>query len=165
VIHVNQAWPVAELDSVRQLRIMSVALKGATFAEAFVDCAPERVWAVIGDIEGELPHLLPDIKSTRLRQASDGRHLEALAYGYLGQRARFDVDLAPGWCWMQSRLLLCGFAATAERSGTRYAFLGGVRAPGMKAVSPLLRRPAHAYGRVVTDRIRRRVELAAKAGR
>jgi hypothetical protein len=63
---------------------------------------------------------------------AEGDRLEALAGGRLGQRARFDVVVRPGWCWMQSRFLLGGLAVTPEAGGTctRFAFMGGLRFPG-----------------------------------
>jgi hypothetical protein len=60
------------------------------------------------------------------------------ARGYLGQRARFDVVIRPGWCWMQSRFLLCGMAAAPDPGGTRFGFLGGIRMPGVTLLHPLL---------------------------
>jgi len=42
------------------------------------------------------------------------------------------------WCWMQSRFLLCGMAAAPDPGGTRFGFLGGIRAPGVTLLHPLL---------------------------
>ncbi|WP_316741507.1 hypothetical protein [Streptomyces sp. MK7] len=44
---------------------------------------------------------------------------------------------AAGWCWLQSRFLLIGMAATPEGPGTRVAFTGGVRLPSRAALVPL----------------------------
>ena len=49
--------------------------------------------------------------------------MTARARGRLGQHARFDVVLRPGWCVMQSRFLIGGMAAVPEAGGTRFAFL------------------------------------------
>ena len=68
-----------------------------------------------------------------------GDQLTARARGRLGQRARFDVVLRPGWCVMQSRFLIGGMAAVPEAGGTRFAFLGGLRLPGMRLIDPVLR--------------------------
>ena len=156
----TQQWPIAELDPVRRLRIMATAVHG-TFADAFTEHRPEDVWAVVSDFERELPRLLPDFRTARVHgECAAGpadAHLEVLAVGYLGQRARFDVDLGPGWCWMQSRFLLCGFAVSVEGDRTRYAFLGGVRPSGAVPVARMLRSPGQAYARMVTRRIERRV--------
>jgi hypothetical protein len=48
------------------------------------------------------------------------------------------VVIRPGWCWMQSRFLLCGMAAAPDAGGTRFGFLGGIRAPGLGLLNPLL---------------------------
>ncbi|NUP82540.1 MAG: hypothetical protein HOV96_33865, partial [Nonomuraea sp.] len=40
-------------------------------------------------------------------------------------------------CWMQSRLLRVGLAATAVPEGTLVAQTGGVRVPGRSALGPL----------------------------
>ncbi len=39
---------------------------------------------------------------------------------------------------MQSRFLIGGMAATPEGDSTRFAFLGGLRLPGMRLLDPLL---------------------------
>jgi hypothetical protein len=65
--------------------------------------------------------------------------MTARARGWLGQRASFDVVLRPGWCVMQSRFLIGGMAAAPEGDGTRFAFLGGLRLPGLGLIDPLLR--------------------------
>jgi hypothetical protein len=158
-------WPSAELDPVRRLRIMASATH-AVFADAVTAHTPEQVWSVLSDLEGELPRLIPDIRTARVRSAADGeagrRELEVLAVGYLGQRARFDIALESGWCWMQSRFLLCGFAITAEEGHTRYAFLGGIRSSGLLRGTRLRQSPGQAYARWVTRRIERRVDLRVR---
>src|SRR5206468_11490702 len=68
------------------------------------------------------------------RRSSD---LQAVARGRFGMRARFDGVLRPGWCWLQSRFLLIGMAATSEPGGTRVALTGGLRIPGRAALLPL----------------------------
>jgi hypothetical protein len=77
--------------------------------------------------------------------------------------ARFEVEMQPGWCWMQSRFLLCGFAMTAEGEHTRYAFLGGIRARNAQPVVRLLRSPGQLYAQVVTRRIEQRVDARSRA--
>jgi hypothetical protein len=66
--------------------------------------------------------------------------------GRLGQRARFDVLLRPGWCWMQSRLWVGGIAARQESAGTRIGFLGGLRVPGAGLIVRGLRPTAERLG-------------------
>ena len=161
----RQDWPFAGLDPVRRLRIMAGAAHAA-FADAVTEQTPDQVWSVLGDLEGELPHLIPDFRTVTVRsEESDGaanRHVELLAVGYLGQRARFDVALEPGWCWMQSRFLVCGFAVAEEADRTRYAFLGGIRTPNALAAVRPLHRPGQAYARLVTRRIKRQLDLRTR---
>ena len=160
----RQDWPFAELDPVRRLRIMASATHSA-FADAITEHTSEQVWSVLSDLEGELPHLIPDFRHTQVRAetAGDaGDHVELLAVGHLGQRARFDVALQPGWCWMQSRFLLCGFAITEEEDHTRYAFLGGVRSAAAFPGVRLLHKPGQAYARMVTRRVEHRVDIRTR---
>jgi hypothetical protein len=83
--------------------------------------------------------------------------MTARARGRLGQRARFDVVLRPGRCLMQSRFLIGGMAAAPEGEGTRFAFLGGLRLPGIPLPDPV-RRPG-ALARPI-----RRLEHRLQAG-
>jgi hypothetical protein len=150
----SQDWPVAELDPVRRLRVMAAANPGTMFGETVIPARFEHVWAVAGDLEVELPRLIHDIRTARIT-ARDGDRLEVRARGHLGQRARFDVVLRPGWCWMQSRYLLGGMAAAPHPDGTRFAFLGGLRLPGIRVLHPLLGRVAQP----LIDGALRRLEL------
>lgn len=137
----SEHWPVTELDPVQRLRVMADALPGALAGDVVVQRPLEEVWAMASDLETELPRLVTDFRRVLVTPGGDGR-LVADARGRLGQRARFDVVLEPGWCWCQSRFLLCGMAATAHPEGTRFGFLGGVRVPGAAALERTLARPA-----------------------
>jgi hypothetical protein len=92
---------------------------------------------VAADLERSLPECLPTVRAARITR-TDGDQLELLALGTLGQRARFDVVLRPGWCLMRSRFVLGAMAAVAEAEGTRFAALGGFRIPGAGSARPLL---------------------------
>jgi len=131
------AWPEAQLDPIRRMRILAASIPGAAMAETVIAQPFERVWAVASDLEGELPHLIRDFRTVRVSPGEKGR-LVLHARGYLGQRARFDVVLRPGWCWMQSRFLLGGMAAAPHPDGTTVALLGGLRQPGIRAMQPLV---------------------------
>lgn len=89
-----------------------------------------------------------------------GERLTASARGRLGQRARFDVVLRPGWCVMQSRFLIGGMAAAPDGENTRFAFFGGLRLPGIRLLDPVLR-PA---GRPLALRPIRRLEHRLQGG-
>jgi hypothetical protein len=107
-------------------------------AEIVLPAPVERVWAVASDLERELPRCLSTVRSARITQA-EGDRLELFAAGTLGQRARFDVVLRPGWCLMRSRFVLGAMAAVPENGGTRFASLGGFRLPGARLAGPLLK--------------------------
>ncbi|GAA0660082.1 hypothetical protein GCM10010193_08740 [Kitasatospora atroaurantiaca] len=127
----NESWPVAELDAVRRLRVVARTTPGTSYAEHLLDAPFDRVWALASDLEHQLPLLITDIKSFTVTSAA-GERLEARARSPFGLRARFDVVLRPGWCLMQSRFVLGGMAAVPEGEGTRFAFLGGLRVPGIR---------------------------------
>jgi hypothetical protein len=138
VVAVNQDWPVAELDPVRRLRILAAATPGVAYAEKLIPAPFDAVWGAASDLEHELPRMVTDLRSFEIISAT-GERLTARARGRFGQYARFDVVLRPGWCVMQSRFLVGGMAAAPEAGGTRFAFLGGLRLPGIRLLDPLLR--------------------------
>jgi hypothetical protein len=131
------AWPAAELDPIRKMRILAASITGTAVAETVIAGPFERVWDVASDLETVLPHLIRDFRTVQV-SPGEGDRLVLLARGHLGQRARFDVVLRPGWCWMQSRFLLGGMAAAPHPDGTTVAFLGGLRLPGTRALQPLI---------------------------
>jgi len=96
------------------------------------------VWEAASDLEHELPRMITDLRSFEITSAR-GERLTASARGRLGQHASFDVVLRPGWCVMQSRLLIGGMAAIPEGEGTLFAFLGGLRLRGIRLLDPVLR--------------------------
>lgn len=134
----NEDWPVAGFDPVRRLRVLAAATPGSAMTELAIAAPAEMVWQVASDLQTEMPRLVRDFRSVDVTPGT-GERLVMHARGYLGQRARFDVIMRPGWCWMQSRFLLCGMAAAPDGSGTRFAFLGGVRTLGVTVPAPLLR--------------------------
>jgi hypothetical protein len=134
---VSQPWPAAELGPVRRLRVLAAATPGALYAEDVVGADFTTVWTLISDLEHEMPHLITDVRTFTIVSA-DGDRLVASARGRLGQRARFDIVLRPGWCVMQSRFLAGGLAAAPDGDGTRVAFFGGLRFPGIRLAQPLL---------------------------
>jgi hypothetical protein len=137
----NQNWPSAELDAIRRLRVMAAALPGVALAEIVVPAPLDRAWAAVADLETSLPVMIRDFRSVRVTETGN-EQLRMDARGKLGQRARFDVVLRPGWCWMQSRLWVGGIAAVdqpGQPSSTRIGFLGGLRLPGARLVKRALR--------------------------
>ena len=133
----DQAWPTVEIDSLRRLRVLAAAAGTPMYAEEHIPAPFETVWAVAGDLEHELPGMVRTLKSFGI-DAVDGDRVRARAVRYLGQHEQFDVVLRPGWCVMQSRLVLGGMAAIPEDGGTRFAILGGLRPAGVNKLQRLL---------------------------
>jgi len=132
----NELWPTTDLDPVRRLRALAAGIRGAHVTEAHVDATFERVWTLLGDLEGGFGQVVTDMERLRVVRRQ-GEHVEALARSRYGMRARLRGVQRPGWCWLQSRFLLIGVAATPEGPGTRVAFTGGVRLPSRAALIPL----------------------------
>lgn len=133
----TSSWPVVGLDQVRRLRALAASIPGAAVTERVIDAPVDQVWSILADLEGAAGEILPDMKSVRVL-AHDGDRVVALARSRYGMRARLHGVLRPGWCWLQSRFLLIGMAATSEPDGrTRVALTGGVRVPGRAALVPI----------------------------
>ena len=152
-------WPAADLGPVRRMQILAAAIPGTAIAATIVTQPFEQVWAVASDLEAELPHMIRDFRAVRVSPGQGGR-LVLHARGRFGQRARFDVVLLPGWCWMQSRFLVGGIAAAPHPDGTSVVFVGGLRLPGMRLFQPLIDTVGEALAagalRRLADRIRLR---------
>lgn len=155
----TQDWPTAELDPVRRMRVIAAATNGVAYAESHIPAPFDAVWNAASDLERGLPRMVTDLRSFEIISAR-GERLTARARGRLGQHARFDVVLRQGWCVMQSRFLIGGMAAVPEGEGTRFAFLGGLRLPGMRLLDPLL---GSAPGRLALRPIHR-LERTLRAG-
>ncbi|MFI9364967.1 hypothetical protein ACIG5E_28540 [Kitasatospora sp. NPDC053057] len=139
-------WPVAEFDPVRRLHVIAATAPGAArIGETVLDAPFERVWALAQDLERTMPLWIPDVRTVHLVRSAPSdspraASLHARIHGHTRLRATFGIDLAPGWCLMQSRLVLGGMAARPETDRTtRFAFLGGLRFPGARLLAPALR--------------------------
>ncbi|MEU1007173.1 hypothetical protein ACIP4Y_22625 [Streptomyces sp. NPDC088810] len=131
-------------DPVRRLRVLAAGLHAGMYAEEHLPLPYDRVWQVAADLRTELPHLVPFLREFRV-PSGDADRKEALAVGRSGLTEAFEVRLAPGWCLMQSRLVVGGMAAVPEAGGTRFAVLGATR--------PAALRPAQwLYGRLLGRR-------------
>ena len=153
----SHRWPAAEIDRIARLRVLAAMTPGAVVVETLLPHAFDQVWGVASDLELELPQYLPDVRRFTIAR-DDGERLEADARGYLGLRAHFDVVLRPGWCVMRSRFLLGAMAAEPAAEGTRFAFLGGFRFPGLSLAAPQLRRLGRPAVTHVVSRYRQRVD-------
>jgi hypothetical protein len=146
-------WPVAEVDSVRRLRILAAAVRGARVTERVVDAPVEDVWAVLADFDGDgFASVQPDMLRVRVVRR-DGDRVSVHATSRRRFRALLHGRARPGWCWLQSRFLIIAMAAASEPDGrTRVALTGGVRVPGRAAIVPVgVRRE----GRRSLDRLER----------
>lgn len=133
----TQNWPTAELDNVRRLHVLAAGIAGAVVTERVIDAPFEQVWVLLSDLEGAFGEIQPDMRSLRVERR-EGERVTAVARSRFGMRARLDGVVRPGWCWLQSRFLLIGMAATPEPGGgTRVAMTGGVRVPGRAALVPI----------------------------
>jgi hypothetical protein len=132
----NEHWPTTDLDPVRRLYALASGIRGAHVTEAHVDAPFERVWSLLGDLEGGFGQVVTDMERLHVVRRQ-GERVEALARSRYGMRARLRGVQRPGWCWLQSRFLLIGVAATSDGPGTRVAFTGGVRLPSRAALIPL----------------------------
>lgn len=162
-------WPTAELDPVQRLRVMAAGLNAVMYAEEYIDAPVSEVWDVASDLEGELPHLIPTVRTFRMvpgyRPGAPERG-QGWAHGPFGYRARFDVLLQPGYCLMQSRHVVGGMAAVPEGDGTRFAVLGGIRGGRGGRVATVLnalRCLGHDRGRRMIARARRRTSARTTA--
>jgi hypothetical protein len=150
-------WPTADFDPIRRLRVMAAGVSGAQVVEEVIPAPFEVVWPILSDLENEFGTYEIDMTHVLVERSED-RITALRARGRLGFRARFDVDLQPGWCWMQSRFLLIGFAATPAEGGTLVATTGGLRIPGRAALVPVRVRQAN---ETVLKRIRTRITEAS----
>ncbi|MGC5566041.1 SRPBCC family protein [Streptomyces sp. FR-108] len=116
----QNGWPTAELDPLRRLRVLASTTEHSTYAERHFDVPFDVLWAVVSDLEHELPHLMPGLRGftvTGSVPGSEGERLEGEAVGDLGHRERFEVVLRPGWCLLQSRVQKSGMAAAPDEAG------------------------------------------------
>lgn len=134
----NVSWPVADLDAVRRLHVMAAAIPGMVVVEHIIPASFDAVWAVVSDLEHEVPRMEWHVRSLCITH-TDGDRLEALVHGPIGIRDRFVGVLRPGWCWMQGRALCIGMAAASGPEGTLLALAAGLRVPGARALRPVVR--------------------------
>jgi hypothetical protein len=126
---------------VQRLRVMAAALPGTAIVERVLDAPYGDVVAMWDDFEHDVPRIDPMVKSVRVL-SRDGNRLRIEARQVLMPvPVEFDVELLPGWCWMQSRTYLVGMAAVALDEGhTHYAHLEGAPWRIGRLIRPLVRR-------------------------
>lgn len=146
-------------DPVQRLRVLAAGLRAGLYAEEHLALPYDRVWAVVADLQTELPHLVPFLREFRV-PPGDADRKQALAMGPSGLTEPFEVRLSPGWCLMQSRLIVGGMAAAPETGGTRFAVLGATRPTALRPVQRIYGRVLGARrGRAFVDRVAERAKL------
>ncbi|HEY3562776.1 MAG TPA: hypothetical protein VGL05_35155 [Kribbella sp.] len=129
-------WPQAELTDVERFRALAAGVPGAAVTERVLPQEPDRVKAMLADLD-VFATIQADLVSATVLER-DGDHVVVLAKGARGQRARLEGQFRSGWCWLQSRFLIIGMAVAAEPAGgTRVAMTGGIRVPGRAAIVPV----------------------------
>jgi hypothetical protein len=137
-------WPTAQLDPIRQLRVLAAVLPGVGLVERVLDSPYERVWAFLADLERSVPAFDPMVGSLRVL-SRDGEHLiVATRMPHLPMPLRFQVELRDGWCLMRARTYLVAMAAIPlPGDRTHYAHLEGLPLqwpPILRPLRPLFRR-------------------------
>jgi hypothetical protein len=117
---------VSAPDPVARLRVLAAGLRAPLHAEERIPLPFDQVWAVVADLEGELPHLISFVREFTV-PPGDSERKSARAVDALGLRGPFEVRLSPGWCLMQSRLVTMGMAAVPDGTATRLAVCGAAR--------------------------------------
>jgi len=129
-------WPQVELTDVERFRTLAAGVPGAAVTERVLPESPERVTELLADLDVFAEIQADFVSATLVERAGD--RVVVQAKGALGQRARLEGHFRPGWCWLQSRFLIIGMAASPEPTGgTRIALTGGIRIPGRAAIVPL----------------------------
>ena len=130
-------WPVADLDDVRRMQVLAASLPGGAYAEIRLDVPFERVWGYLADVEHSIPALIGFLRAFEV-EPEHGEQFTARAVGVLGNRGRMDVVLRDGWCLMQDRFVVGGFAAVPDGTGTLVATCGAGRIPVLRRLAPLV---------------------------
>ena len=134
------SWPIAELDPIARLRVLSESLGGAGMIEHVIDAPYDRVWGFVSDLERSIPAFDPMVGSLHVVERHGDRLVAATTGPYRIPGPHFDVELQDGWCWMQSRLYLVGMAAVPEGDRTRFGHVEGAPFAPWSMLRPLFRR-------------------------
>jgi hypothetical protein len=122
------AWPTMRLNGVRRLRVLAATLPGVHCEERDLAAPYDDVWAFLTDLERNVPRFDQLVTSLQVTERA-GSHLRVVARTVQRLRVPFEVDVEPGFIWMQApvRAYVVGLAAAPRADGgTRYAHLEGV---------------------------------------
>ncbi len=154
----SQACSFGQLNPLQRLRIISDTIGSVVYAERHIPAPYQQVWAVVSDLEGQLPRLITGLSSFQI-VGTAGNRLKARGVGVAATRAFFDVVLDDGWCLMQSRLIVGGMAALPEGDGTRLAVFGGLRNRYARSLLRPLRPVGGMRGRAMIDKVERQLRV------
>jgi hypothetical protein len=135
-------WPTAQLNPVRQLRVLAEVLPGLGLVERVLDAPYERVWSFLADLERSVPAFDPMVRSLRVLSHEGSRLVVVTRTSILPLSSRFEVELRDGWCLMRSRTYLVGMAAEPLGERTCYAHLEGLpyhRPQALRLLRPVFR--------------------------
>jgi hypothetical protein len=135
-------WPTAQLNAVRQLRVLAEVLPGVGLVERVLDAPYERVWSFLADLERSVPAFDPMVRSLHVLFHEGSRLVVVTRTSILPLSSRFEVELRDGWCLMRSRTYLVGMAAEPLGERTRYAHLEGLpyhRPQALRLLRPVFR--------------------------
>jgi hypothetical protein len=139
----QSSWPVAELDPIRRLRVLTESVPQLTMTERMIPLEFDGLWQVASDLERTFPDLGGGYVTSLHVTERDGERLVADVRGRFGLRDTFTITLRPGWCWMEGRVLTAAMAARPEAGGTRFAWASQVKLPGGRLFKPVARISLH----------------------
>lgn len=128
----DSPWPDAVLSPIARARALAAGLAGVVLHEVTIARPVDEVWAFIGDMERSVPAFDGLVESLEITERPDGRlrgvSRSGAGFGHI--RLGFDIDVAPGWCWMVSRprgYVVCMAAAPdpTDPGRTLYAHVEG----------------------------------------
>jgi hypothetical protein len=123
----------AGLDPLDRLAILAAGLPGAAVGQRRIAAPFPAVWQVVADLENATPRYEPGVARVRITERH-GESLRLLVQDTAGREMAMDARLRPGWCVMQSAILVIAFAARPVDGETllahRELWRGPAAAPG-----------------------------------
>jgi hypothetical protein len=111
------AWPGASIDAVTRLRAIAAARPHLAYRERTIDAPFERVWSILGDLEGGVPRFDRYVRWIRIT-AREGERIALTSNSPVpGLSMRFEGIHRSGWCVMRSGLAEVGMAAAPRSHG------------------------------------------------